>query len=282
MGDVIRDASLSLPHEALRPFIVRYAGYRLSRLPGGVHIGLPSGSVRLIISLGRPLEVIQMPNATQRPLVSHAVVSGLQDRPAIIRRNVEESGVSICIKPFGVRAILGIQGADISSLAVTLNELWRASADDLVAELVLAKTWNERFAILDRVFLARLIPVRPPSTISWSWERLIQRHGTLTVARLANDAGYSRRHFGRQFRDHIGISPKAASRLLRFEHACGLIAARSMKLAEVAMACGYFDQAHMTRDWHALAGCSPRTWTACEVPFLQDSNVTLSDNNCKG
>jgi AraC-like DNA-binding protein len=279
MRGVINEVRQSLPREALRPFIVRYAGYRMSGLPEGVHIGLPSGCVRLIISLSRPIEVLQMPNTAQRPFVSRALVSGLQDHPAIVRRNVEEFGVSILVKPLGAQAIFGIPSAEISSLSFSLNELWKDKSEDLITELVTAKCWEARFAILDRTFLSRLTPVTPPSEISWSWQRLIQTHGTVSVARLADEVGYSRRYFGRQFRNQIGISPKSAARLIRFEYASGLIAGRGMSLAEVAMACSYFDQAHFTRDWHSLAGCTPRTWITREVPFLQDEKVSTGDND---
>jgi AraC-like DNA-binding protein len=280
MGEVISDTSMSLPHEVLRPFIVRYVGYRLSGLPGGFHIGLPSGSVRLFISLSKPIEVIQMPNPVQRPFASHALVSGLQDRPAVVRQNVDEFGLNIFVKPFGVRAILGVSSAEISTLALSLDELWGNDADNLVSELILAKHWDERFAILDRVFVSRLRPARPSSEISWSWDRLIQSRGTLRVTRLADLVGYSRRYFGQQFKNQTGISPKSAARLLRFEHACNLIAHRGMSLVEVAMACGYFDQAHLTRDWYALAGCSPRAWAIREVRFLQDYESEYSENDC--
>jgi AraC-like DNA-binding protein len=44
-------------------------------------------------------------------------------------------------------------------------------------------------------------------------------------------------------------------------------------LAELAVGCGYYDQAHLTNEWRALAGCSPGTWIAEELPFLQDQDV---------
>ena len=41
-------------------------------------------------------------------------------------------------------------------------------------------------------------------------------------------------------------------------------------LAEVAVVCGYADQAHLARDWAELAGCPPSVWVREEFPFLQD------------
>jgi AraC-like DNA-binding protein len=37
----------------------------------------------------------------------------------------------------------------------------------------------------------------------------------------------------------------------------------------VAADAGYFDQAHLTREFHAFAGCSPTRWMADEIGFVQ-------------
>jgi len=70
-----------LPAPALRPFISHYAGFRAQGLAPCVHAGLPSRHVDLIIGLGNPIEVIQMPSARQDPATLEAFVSGLQAPP---------------------------------------------------------------------------------------------------------------------------------------------------------------------------------------------------------
>ena len=50
----------------------------------------------------------------------------------------------------------------------------------------------------------------------------------------------------------------------------------------VATACGYFDQSHFTREWQALAGCSPKTWIARNPPFLQDYEIGDCENRFHG
>ena len=98
---------------------------------------------------------------------------------------------------------------------------------------------------------------------------------------LADEIGYSRRHFGERFRHAVGVAPKVAARIFRFEHTCRLMSHPSgnRRLAEVALACGYYDQAHLTREWHALAGCSPKEWIARELPYLQDYELGGRDND---
>jgi hypothetical protein len=93
MSSLISDTAVSLPAPGLRPFITEYAGFRVSGLPPGAHFGLPSSDVDLIISLGRPIDVVQMPNSTQRPSAFTALVSGLQDAPAIVRQGGDAFGL---------------------------------------------------------------------------------------------------------------------------------------------------------------------------------------------
>ena len=108
MSEAISETAVSLPAPGLRPFITEYAGFRASGFPPGVHYGLPSSDVDLIISLGRPIDVVQMPNSTQRPAAFGALVAGLQNAPALVRQDGDVFGLHVFIKPLGVRAILGV------------------------------------------------------------------------------------------------------------------------------------------------------------------------------
>jgi AraC-like DNA-binding protein len=278
MCSLIADTAVRLPAPALRSLITRYAGFRVSGLPSGVHFGLPSSEVHLIISLGHPIEVVQMPNPVQRPSALTALVSGLQDAPAVVLQDRSAFGLHIFIKPHGARAILGVTSEEISSRVLNLSDIWGNRAEALVETLLGTHTWHERFAVLDRSFESGLNLFSLQPEISWSWERLARSHGSVPVQQLADETGYSRRYFTELFRRMIGVSPKLAARVLRFERACRLIAENRLGLAQVAISCGYYDQAHLTREWYAFAGCSPKAWITRELPFLQDYELGRCDN----
>ncbi len=230
-------------------------------MPAGLHFGLPSSEVDLIISLGPAIDVVQMPNSRQPPAFFTAFVTGLQDAPAVIRQGGETFGLHVFIKPLGVNAVLGVPSIEVASWVVNLLDIWGNTAQDLIG-----------------AFIARLSPPNRPPEIYWAWQRLATAYGSVPIEQLADEVGFSRRHFGERFRDYIGVPPKAAARIFRFQRACRLIADKASSLAHVALACGYYDQAHLTREWHALAGCSPRAWIARELPFLQDYEIGGWDN----
>ena len=81
-----------------------------------------------------------------------------------------------------------------------------------------------------------------------------------------------------RFRAELGVTPKTAARIFRFERACGLLSHLRQPLADVAAACGYADQAHMTRDWSAFTGASPKAWIGNELPFLQSYELPRGDD----
>jgi AraC-like DNA-binding protein len=131
-----------------------------------------------------------------------------------------------------------------------------------------ALTWEERFSILDAEILWRVERSRQlPTEIVWAWHRLVQSDGRIRIAELVRELGWSERHFARQFNEHIGLSPKVFARVLRFAGAVRVLTTdRSIDLADVALACGYFDQSHFTREFRAFAGTTPVALRGSRLP----------------
>jgi AraC-like DNA-binding protein len=265
------DHAVAAPAPALRPFVSHYAGTRMRDVPHGQHAGLPSRHIDLIVSLAKPIEITRMPGS-QSPGAYRAFVAGLQQAPALVRMGGELDGLHVFLKPSAARALLGVSGRDVASHVVHLADINGAMCDELMDTLNDAHTWPDRFAAVDRVLLRRLRPVVMPNAMMWAWRSLASSHGRIQVHELARDIGISRRHFGERFASEFGIAPKAAARVFRFERACRLFL-RAHRIADVAMASGFHDQAHMVREWHALAGCTPREWILGQLPFLQDYEI---------
>jgi AraC-like DNA-binding protein len=265
------DHAAAEPALALRPFVSHYAGTRMRDVPHGIHAGLPSRHLDLIVSLARPIEIARMPGS-QSPGAYRAFVAGLQQAPALVRMGGDLDCLHVFLKPGAARALLGVSGRDVASQVVHLADINGTMCDELMEALNDARTWRDRFAAVDRVFLRKLRPVVMPNAMAWAWRTMAISHGRIPVHELARDIGFSRRHFGERFTSEFGVAPKAAARVFRFEHACRLFL-RVRRIADVAAASGFHDQAHMVREWHALAGCTPREWILGQLPFLQDYEI---------
>src|SRR5690606_34040537 len=84
---------------------------------------------------------------------------------------------------------------------------------------------------------------------------------------LADEIGWSRRHFTVRFRDQVGLPPKPAARVLRFRRAADMLAADPARsITEVAAACGYADHSPPVRELRRLAGCTPSAFVPALLP----------------
>jgi AraC-like DNA-binding protein len=271
--------AVSLPAPALRAFVSHYGGGRAEGLRPQTHAGLPSRHVHLIISFVEPIELLRAPDSGQRPGHFRALVAGLHDAPALVQQTNRVHLVHVFFTPLGVRAILGVPNSELASRVIELSDIWGARATRLVERLGNSESWPERFAVLDETFIRVLRPHAVSAPAVWAWRQLARHSGGIPVSSLAQHIGWSRAHFSDRFRAEFGLGPKSAARIFRFERACRAMKANPRHLADVAQSCGFYDQAHMTREWQALAGSSPRQWIVQELPFLQDYELPPDDDD---
>lgn len=83
---------------------------------------------------------------------------------------------------------------------------------------------------------------------------------TLSLEELAQQTGYTPYHFTRLFRRATGASPHQFVLRLRIEHAQRLLAETSLPLAEIAVACGFAHQSHLTQVFKRHCGLTPRAY----------------------
>jgi AraC-like DNA-binding protein len=277
-GEMASDFATCLPAPILRRFISHYGGARVHGLTPGVNTTLPSRHGHLIISLGAPINVRRVSNEAPRAEHFSALVSGLQDGFAVVERTCSWDGLHVFFRPLGLQAVLGATASELACGAVALSDLCPRDARELMERMSSVQDWQARFAILDEVLTRRLTPAHGSPLVAHAWRQLAASHGRRSVESIAQDTGWSRQHLADRFRAELGITPKTAARIFRFERACGLISHLRQPLAAVAAACGYADQAHMTRDWNAFTGTSPKSWIANELPFLQDYEMSRRDD----
>lgn len=169
------------------------------------------------------------------------------------------------LEPLAARTLLGVPAGQLAGETVELEDLLGKRAPFLAEALVDADTATQRFEILDQTLLAALrrgAQFHRPD-VERAWMLLKATGGRIRIDQLARELNCSRRHLARQFAEHIGVSPKLAARLIRLGVARQELA--RAPFADVAFECGFSDQAHMAREFRALAGAPPS-----EVPFVQD------------
>ncbi|MFX0575802.1 helix-turn-helix domain-containing protein [Nocardia nepalensis] len=261
------------PAPALAAFIDGYVGYRLCGFAPGLHRGLPSRHMTFIVSIGPSIDVVAQTDSRQSPEDYRCVLSGLQASSAVISHNGYQEGIGIELTPLGSRALFGMPASALWNTSVECAEVTGPVGRQLWEQLQELTTWRDRFAACDRILTALACHDRLVTPeLTWAWRTLVETDGAAQIGALAEDIGWSRQHLARRFGAEFGLSPKLAARIARFERARRMIGHTPpyVTIAQVAATCGYYDQAHLNRDFAELAGCSPTVWLAEEIPSVQD------------
>jgi AraC-like DNA-binding protein len=267
----------AVPSPCLRPFIDRYVGYRLTGFPAGVHRGLPSRHMTFIVSIGPAIDVAVQTDARQSPATYRCVVSGLQVSPAHIAHAGHQEGVAIELTPLGCRSLFGMPSRALWNTSLECTDVAGDAGDELWHRLQECTRWADRFAACDDVLTRLADPAAVVSReLGHAWRTIVRSGGTAAIGTIAEDLGWTRQHLTRRFGDEFGLTPKRAARVVRFERAGRMLQSTPsfVTIAQVAAACGYYDQAHLDRDFAELAGCAPTTWLTEDLPSFQDETAT--------
>jgi AraC-like DNA-binding protein len=247
------------PHPALRPHVRRYCGYVEHTAPMS-RVETAVAEVPLIVSLGPEIEV----DGT----AYGSFVAGLHDASSRTAHAGRQRGIQIDISPLAASRLLGGGMHELAHRVVGLEDVLGQEASLLAEQLDSLPSWEDRFAHLDDV-LARRIErtAAPPPSLVHAWSRLRASHGRVAIGDVAAEVGCSPRYLTLQFREHLGMPPKPIARVLRFQHALERFKGDDgTSFADIAENCGYYDQAHLNRDFRAFAGASPTDYLARRLP----------------
>jgi AraC-like DNA-binding protein len=271
----IREAVVARPVGPLRAVVAEHHAYRHRHVPAARHVGLPSPWITLILTLDEPLRVTRHPDPRQAPAEYRTLVGGLHTSPALIEHDGAQSGIQLQLSPLGTRALFGVPAGELAGLDLDAADLLGRLGTDLQERLQAASSWEERFRLLDGGLGGRLDPDRRPAPeVRRAWHLLCASGGSVRVADVARAVGWSERHLAARFRVEIGLTPKAAARVIRFDRARRMMPYRPG--AFVAASCGYADQAHLVREFVDFTGLPPRVWLAAEVGNLQSAGGDVS------
>lgn len=164
--------------------------------------------------------------------------------------------VQVRLSPAAAHAVLGLPDG-LDQGVVGLDELWGPDAARVEDRLREASSWDERFAIVDAVLARRQDagPLVDPE-IAYVWRRIVTSGGLVRVDRLAGEVGWSRKRLWSRFRSQVGLTPKRAATLVRFDRAAHRLATGAPP-AQVAAETGFADQSHLHREVRDFAGMTP-------------------------
>ncbi len=231
---------------------------------------VPHPAVTLLLEFGAGSPVLDCAAGRQQR-GSLVAGPGLGTGGAVRAQGKNVECVQVRLSPVIARAVLGASPADLNDAVVSLGDLWGREASRLREQLGDASSWQGRFALTDALLTHRYEagpPVDPE--VAWAWHRIIGSHGLVRIDGLAAEVGWSRKRLWSRFRSQLGLPPKRAVKLVRFDHAAHRLVAGE-GAAQVAADAGYADQSHLHRDVMAFTGVTPATMAG--EPFLAVDDI---------
>ncbi|GAA2067788.1 helix-turn-helix domain-containing protein [Streptomyces albiaxialis] len=226
------------------------------RLPEGQRL-IPHPAVTLVLDFGPAPPVVDAADGRRH---RGSLVAGLGLGGALWARGDDLACVQVRLSPVTAGAALGVRPDELEGAVVPLDALWGRDAARIGERLGEAASWEERFALTDALLARRCAAATPANAVdpevNRAWDRLVASRGRARVERLADEVGWSRKRLWSRFRAQVGMGPKRAAKLVRFDHAAHRLAA-GHDTARVAAEGGYTDQSHLHRDVVAFTGVTP-------------------------
>ena len=255
-------------HPALRRYVSRYEGWAETGTSFSTRIETPSPISVLIINFGDPLQIRYPRFETEFRAFEAGFFAGLIDTHCLVENGRSSAGLQVDLTPLGAYRLVGRPMHELTNRSVALADVFGIEGRVLAERLREAPDWQTRFAIMD-LTVARALAANPgvEAGVSWAWRRLRSSGGLCSVGELALGLGWSPRRLIASFREQLGLPPKTVGRVIRFGRATDLIRAEAAPVwSEIALRCGYFDQAHLVRDFRDFTGGTPTEFLARKLP----------------
>jgi AraC-like DNA-binding protein len=217
----------------------------------------PNGAMALVIHLKKPTVTYFIDNEPCTFRVP--LLAGPYSRSFEIDPSQSTAVIGILFRPGVGRMFFPIAPHELHNADIALSELCPGAADRLLNDVCSAPGEHAQFLVVEQYLIRKLgnaAPIHP--AVRYGVEQLSLEGGIRSVRKIQLDTGLSHTRFIQLFREHVGLTPKLFCRVRRFHALLDQITqGRHVNWAELAADCGYFDQAHLIRDFRAFAGITP-------------------------
>jgi AraC-like DNA-binding protein len=263
------------PRSRLSQFVEFLWSREGENLPEAQSRLLPIGSMELVINLQEDeIPLFDRDSRLQSGSTRGLMLCGAHSENFIINNDSKISMMGVHFNPGGNAPFFALPAGELHNQRISLDEVWQGRAVELRDRLLEAPTVATRFWILEQFLLMVMKPLDRYAAIAMALQEF-GRDPTIRVSEVADKTGFSARHFNQLFRDRVGLTPKLFCRIRRLQQALDLVSGKDqVDWADVAIACGYFDQAHFIHDFRLFANCTPTEYLAqrgfhpCHVVLL--------------
>ncbi len=231
---------------------------------------LPTGAAQLIINLKEDQTRLYDPDRGYRCVTGAGTsLSGVWSRYSVIDTSEQERVAGVVFKPGGTIAFMRVPALDTADADIDLACLWgRCRTAALRERLLEPIAPDAKLDALEDALAEAWRPATLHRAVAFALTAFDRSAHTASVAAVTDVIGLSAKRFIERFKMEVGMTPKRYCRIRRFQRAVKQ-AHRGDRVdwTQVALNCGYFDQAHFIHDFRSFAGLTPTEYQAARTSF---------------
>jgi len=252
-----------IPGSPLDEFVQNFIFFEDFRPDHLIERFLPDGNVEVIIDLlDVPEYIYDNDSFEKKQACRYGWASGIRTAPISIPAGDGASKLVVVFRKGMAHPFFPVPMSEFSDTVVDADYFWKDDFRFLRERLLATPSVSERFRLVEEFLLSRLnsdTHVNP--CVEYALDEIVRRPGYTSLSALSLKIGYSQKHFIDLFKKHIGLTPKAYVRVMRFQNAVAAIElADDVDWAAIALQSGYYDQAHFINEFRAYSGFTPKEY----------------------
>ena len=228
---------------------------------------LPDGCVELILNFASPFA---QHNDGSQAVQPRNFIVGQMTQPILISPTGQVQLIGIRFHPAGTAPFFHLPMHELTNQVVELGSFARTLETKLATATTGIHALADKVLALEKVLTKLLYESKTDFRLLRIAAKIVERAGMISIDDLADEAGLSSRQLERRFLSGVGLGPKLLSRILRFQQVFRAVDANESSWPTVALDCGYYDQAHLIKDFRQFAQQTPA------VLFSESSTFTES------
>ncbi len=255
-----------LPSEHLKDYVDYYFAIEKERgehaLPVDV---LPAPQAEMVFTYGDERSSYSVIGNSEEHLSSDYAVSGFFTKKASYRNNGNLGVIMVGFKPWGIQPFIGFSISELTNENLDIKDVHPAKLRTMEDELRTARTDEARISIIEKFLTSILRPGKPDLLINESVKQISLSNGQIPVHELAKTFHLCEKQFKRRFIRTVGITPKLFSRLVRYQYILSLMDNQQVKLLDLAIRTGFYDESHFIKEFEEFTNTSPKSYLKSNV-----------------
>jgi AraC-like DNA-binding protein len=249
------------PSADLIPHIKKFWGMRSDFKEGIMyhHKLIPTGMIEMTFYFNT-IPVYQM-HSSKKSIRANCIISGQQEEPMQVEIDGPLDLFSILFHPAGIQELIPVPAIELGGNVFDLTLLPKHNFSVLAEKLADCMRFEDRVALCEKFFRLQIQQKKLSQhpSMPFVMNTFMKSRGNIDLSVLIEESCLSRKQFERHFSSSIGVSPGKFRRILRFQYALYLKSTNpDMDLTSLATDAGYFDQAHMIREFRTFSSLTPR------------------------